>query len=132
VTVLYQENSESETAENTLRLLLKAIAGQDRQLGVFGETRITGSEFAEIENRTSIRFDAPGVEALGAETRGRAIRASVIWMCHSGRITQLKGQPVVEVCLTGIIIKCSFVVTFTIVNMILAACSSSVKRSALL
>jgi hypothetical protein len=129
VTVLYQENSGSGTAENILRLFLKAIAREDRQPWIFGETRIANGKLAEVENRAAIGFDAAGVEALRAETRGSAIRASVIWMRHPERIAQLKGQPVAEVCLTSNIIKCSFLMTFTIVNMILAFCSSSAKRA---
>jgi len=55
-------------------LPLETVAGQNGKAWIFRETRIAGGKFAPVEDRAAIGLDAPGVEALVAETRARAIR----------------------------------------------------------
>jgi len=75
--------------ERVSKFLLETVAGEDRKPGIFGETRITGGEFAEIEDRAAIRFEAASVETLGAQTCGGGIYLSSAQMWHSSRIAQV-------------------------------------------
>jgi len=57
-----------------LRFFLKTVARQNGKPRIFRKTRIADGKFAQVEDRATIRLDAPGVEALVAETCARAIR----------------------------------------------------------
>jgi len=57
-----------------LQFLLVTVARENGKPGIFRETRIADGKFAQVEDRTTIGFDAPDVEALVAKTCARPIR----------------------------------------------------------
>jgi len=71
-----------------LKFLLESVAGQHGQARIFWEARIGEREFAEIEDGTVGRLDAPRMKASVTQTRfGLALRGSGS-IRHAHRIAQ--------------------------------------------
>ena len=65
--------------------LLMTVAGEDGEAGILGEARIAEGEVTEDEDGAVSRFDAAGIETIGAEASARRIRRLLLRIRHDNK-----------------------------------------------
>src|SRR6266566_1002911 len=72
-------------------LLLVTVTGENGQAGILGKSRVSLRKITEEEGRAARRFNATGMNTLGAQSRAGKTYYFFGRVRHNGRIAQLDG-----------------------------------------